>query len=146
MKFYTAQETIRLTLSQAIVKYLQAQHSERDGVERRFIQGVWGILGHGNVSGLSQALVEYGRDLPFHQPANEQSMVHAASGFARANRRLATMACTSSIGPGTTNMLTGATHRHHLPPARTASPLRLLRIAVPGARFSRTSSTPCPWT
>ena len=109
MKFYTAQETIRLTLSQAIVKHLQAQYSERDGVERRFIQGVWGILGHGNVSGLSQALVEYGRDLPFHQPANEQSMVHAVSGFARANRRLATMACTSSIGPGTTNMLTGAT-------------------------------------
>ena len=109
MKFYTAQDTIRLTLSQAIVKYLQTQYSERDGVQRRFIQGVWGILGHGNVSGLSQALVEYGPDLPFHQPANEQSMVHAASGFARASRRLATMACTSSIGPGTTNMLTGAT-------------------------------------
>ena len=109
MKFYSAQQTIRLTLSQAIVKYLKAQYSERDGVERRFIQGVWGILGHGNVSGLSQALVEYGADLPFHQPANEQSMVHAASGFARTHRRLATMACTSSIGPGTTNMLTGAT-------------------------------------
>ena len=72
------------------------------------IQGMWGILGHGNVSGLSQALVEYGRDLPFYQPCNEQSMVHASSGFARANLRLATMACTSSIGPGTTNMLTGA--------------------------------------
>ena len=109
MKFYAAQDTIRLTLSQAIVKYLQTQYSERDGVKRRFIQGIWGILGHGNVSGLSQALVEYGPDLPFHQPANEQSMVHAASGFARASRRLATMACTSSIGPGTTNMLTGAT-------------------------------------
>ena len=109
MKFYSGQETVRLTLSQAIVKFLQAQHSERDGVERRFIQGIWGILGHGNVSGLSQALVEHGQGLPFHQPANEQSMVHAASGFARANRRLATMACTSSIGPGTTNMLTGAT-------------------------------------
>ena len=109
MKFFTAQETIRLTLSQAIVKFIQAQFSERDGVEKRFIQGVWGILGHGNVSGLSQALVEYGEDLPFHQPANEQSMVHAATGFARANLRLATMACTSSIGPGTTNMLTGAT-------------------------------------
>ena len=109
MEFYTAHETTRLTLSQAIVKYLQAQYSERDGVERRFIQGIWGILGHGNVSGLSQALVEYGQELPFHQPANEQSMVHAASGFARANRRLATMACTTSIGPGTTNMITGAT-------------------------------------
>ena len=108
MKYYTAQDTIRLTLGQALVKFLQAQFSERDGIERRLIQGMWGILGHGNVSGLSQALVEYGRDLPFYQPCNEQSMVHASSGFARANLRLATMACTSSIGPGTTNMLTGA--------------------------------------
>ena len=108
MNFYTAQETIRLTLGQAIVKFLQAQYSQRDGKETRFIQGMWGILGHGNVSGLSQALVEYGQDLPFYQPCNEQSMVHASSGFARANLRLATMACTSSIGPGTTNMLTGA--------------------------------------
>lgn len=108
MKYYTAQDTIRLTLGQALVKFLQAQFSERDGTERRLIQGMWGILGHGNVSGLSQALVEYGHDLPFYQPCNEQSMVHASSGFARANLRLATMACTSSIGPGTTNMLTGA--------------------------------------
>ncbi len=108
MNFFTAQETIRLTLGQAIVKFLQAQYSERDGIERRFIQGMWGILGHGNVSGLSQALVEYGQDLPFYKPCNEQSMVHAASGFARANRRLATMACTTSIGPGATNMITGA--------------------------------------
>ncbi|MBC9888968.1 MAG: 3D-(3,5/4)-trihydroxycyclohexane-1,2-dione acylhydrolase (decyclizing), partial [Opitutae bacterium] len=108
MKYYTAQDTIRLTLGQALVKFLQVQFSERDGTERRLIQGMWGILGHGNVSGLSQALVEYGRDLPIYQPCNEQSMVHASSGFARANLRLATMACTSSIGPGTTNMLTGA--------------------------------------
>ncbi len=108
MKYYTAQDTIRLTLGQALVKFLQVQFSERDGTERRLIQGMWGILGHGNVSGLSQALVEYGGDLPFYQPCNEQSMVHASSGFARANLRLATMACTSSIGPGTTNMLTGA--------------------------------------
>ena len=108
MKYYTAQDTIRLTLGQALVKFLQVQFSERDGIERRLVQGMWGILGHGNVSGLSQALVEYGRDLPFYQPCNEQSMVHASSGFARANLRLATMACTSSIGPGATNMLTGA--------------------------------------
>lgn len=109
MNFYTAQETIRLTLSQAVVKYLQAQYSERDGVERRFIQGIWGIFGHGNVSGISQALVEYGQDLPYYQPTNEQSMVHASAGFAKANLRLATMACTTSIGPGATNMMTGAT-------------------------------------
>ncbi len=109
MNFYTAQETVRLTLSQAVIKFLQMQYSERDGVERRFIQGMWGIFGHGNVSGISQALVEYGQDLPYYQPTNEQSMVHASAGFAKANLRLATMACTTSIGPGATNMITGAT-------------------------------------
>ncbi len=108
MKFYSAEKTERLTLSQAIVKYLQVQYSEHDGVQQRLVQGIWGIFGHGNVSGLSQALVEYGRDLPYFQPANEQSMVHASTGFARSMRRKATMACTTSIGPGATNMITGA--------------------------------------
>ncbi|MCP4385116.1 MAG: 3D-(3,5/4)-trihydroxycyclohexane-1,2-dione acylhydrolase (decyclizing) [Hyphomicrobiales bacterium] len=108
MHFYSSEKKERLTLSQAVVKYLQAQYSEYDGEEQRFIQGIWGIFGHGNVSGLSQALVEYGQDLPYHQPTNEQSMVHATTGFARAKRRKATMACTTSIGPGATNMITGA--------------------------------------
>jgi 3D-(3,5/4)-trihydroxycyclohexane-1,2-dione acylhydrolase (decyclizing) len=108
MEFYSAEKKERLTLSQAIVKFLQSQYSEYDGQEQRFIQGIWGIFGHGNVSGMSQALVEYGHDLPYHQPKNEQSMVHAATGFARAMRRKATMACTTSIGPGATNMITGA--------------------------------------
>ena len=108
MKFYPSEKKKQLTLSQAIVKYLQAQYSEYDGVEQRFIQGIWGIFGHGNVSGISQALVEYGQELPYHKPCNEQSMVHASTGFARAKRRKATMACTTSIGPGATNMLTGA--------------------------------------
>ncbi|MGH9272514.1 MAG: thiamine pyrophosphate-binding protein, partial [Ilumatobacteraceae bacterium] len=108
MEFYPSETKVRLTLAQAIVKYLQVQHSELDGEQRRFIQGIWGIFGHGNVSGLSQALVEYGRELPYHQPRNEQSMVHASTGFARAMRRTATMACTTSIGPGATNMVTGA--------------------------------------
>ena len=108
MEFYPSEMKERLTLSQAIVKYLQAQFSEFDGEEQRFIQGIWGIFGHGNVSGLSQALVEYGTDLPYHQPTNEQSMVHATTGFARTMRRKATMACTTSIGPGATNMITGA--------------------------------------
>ena len=108
MEFYSAEKTERLTLSQAIVKFLQAQYSEHDGREQRFIQGIWGIFGHGNVSGISQALVEFGQDLPYHQPANEQSMVHASTGFARAMRRKAAMACTTSIGPGATNMITGA--------------------------------------
>ncbi len=102
------QETIRLTMSQALVKFLKAQYSEYDGEEQRFIQGIWGIFGHGNVSGLSQALVEYGEGLPYYQPRNEQSMVHASAAFARTKYRQATMACTSSIGPGATNMITGA--------------------------------------
>ena len=103
-----SQKTIRLTMAQALVKVLQVQHSERDGRTRRLIPGVFGIFGHGNVAGLGQALFEYGQDLPYYQPCNEQSMVHTASGFARANLRLATLACTSSIGPGATNMVTGA--------------------------------------
>src|SRR4051812_44920016 len=103
-----AKATLRLTTAQAIVKYLQAQHSERDGKVRRLIPGVFGIFGHGNVAGLGQALYEYGGELPYYHTWNEQSMVHTAAGFARANRRLATLACTSSIGPGATNMITGA--------------------------------------
>src|SRR5262245_25161015 len=100
--------TRRLTVAQAIVEYLQVQYSERDGQRRRLIPAIWGIFGHGNVAGLGQALVERGRDLPYYQPFNEQSMVHTAIGFAKANLRLATLACTSSIGPGATNMVTGA--------------------------------------
>jgi len=100
--------TIRLTTAQAIVHYLQAQLSERDGETRRLVPGMFGIFGHGNVHGLGQAIDEYGTDLTFFQGHNEQSMVHAAVGFAKATRRRATLACTSSIGPGATNMVTGA--------------------------------------
>lgn len=100
--------SMRLTMTQALVKYLSVQFSERDGRERRFIPALFGIFGHGNVAGLGQALYEYGEDLPYYQPFNEQSMVHTASGFAKANNRLATLACTASIGPGSTNMITGA--------------------------------------
>ena len=102
-------ETIRLTMAQALVNYLQAQYSERDGEQRRLIPAMFGIFGHGNVAGLGQALDEYGSDLPFFQPCNEQSMVHAAIGFAKANRPASRRSpCTSSIGPGATNMITGA--------------------------------------
>ena len=103
-----SQESIRLTMAQALVKYLQVQFSERDGKSRRLIPSIFGIFGHGNVAGLGQALYEYGEDLPYRQPRNEQSMVHTALGFAKANYRLATLACTSSIGPGATNMISGA--------------------------------------
>jgi 3D-(3,5/4)-trihydroxycyclohexane-1,2-dione acylhydrolase (decyclizing) len=95
-------------MAQAVVKYLQSQYSERDGKTRRLIPAMFGIFGHGNVCGLGQALEECGQDLPYYQPCNEQSMVHTAIGFAKANLRLATLACTASIGPGSTNMVTGA--------------------------------------
>ena len=100
--------TVRLTMAQALVKYLQVQYSERDGAKRRLIPGVFGIFGHGNVAGLGQAFYEYGQDLTYYQTRNEQSMVHTAIGFAKANHRMAALACTSSIGPGATNMVTGA--------------------------------------
>lgn len=102
------QETVRLTVAQALVRYLQTQYSERDGQTRRLIPAIFGIFGHGNVAGLGQALIEYGDDLPYYQPCNEQSMVHTAIGYAKANLRRATLACTSSIGPGATNMISGA--------------------------------------
>ncbi len=109
---YARQETLRLTMGQALIKFLQAQFSEYDGEVQRFIPAIWGIFGHGNVSGLSQALWEYGDELPYYQPTNEQSMVHAASGFTRARLRTQTFACTTSIGPGATNMITGAATAH----------------------------------
>ena len=102
------QAPVRLTVAQALVRYLQTQYSERDGKTRRLIPALFGIFGHGNVAGLGQALIEYGDDLPYYQPCNEQSMVHTAIGYAKANLRLATLACTSSIGPGATNMISGA--------------------------------------
>ena len=99
-------------MAQALVKFLQVQYTEYDGKEQRFIPAIWGIFGHGNVSGLSQALWECGDDLPYYQPTNEQSMVHAASGFTRTQLRMQTFACTTSIGPGATNMVTGAATAH----------------------------------
>jgi len=101
-------KTQRLTTAQAVVEYLQAQHSERDGETRRLVPAMFGIFGHGNVAGLGQALEEYGTGLTYLQARNEQSMVHAAAAYAKATKRRATLACTSSIGPGATNMITGA--------------------------------------
>jgi 3D-(3,5/4)-trihydroxycyclohexane-1,2-dione acylhydrolase (decyclizing) len=88
MSTSTGKETIRLTMSQALVKYLQVQYSERDGQTRRVIPAIFGIFGHGNVCGLGQAIEECGQNLPYYQPCNEQSMVHTAIGFAKANLRL----------------------------------------------------------
>ncbi|MER7477888.1 3D-(3,5/4)-trihydroxycyclohexane-1,2-dione acylhydrolase (decyclizing) [Streptomyces sp. NPDC126510] len=101
--------TRRLTTAQALVRFLSAQYTERDGVRRRLIAGTWGIFGHGNVAGVGQALLEVGEDvMPFHQGRNEQSMVHAAVGYARQLNRLSAQAVTTSIGPGATNLVTGA--------------------------------------
>ncbi|MEU2283154.1 3D-(3,5/4)-trihydroxycyclohexane-1,2-dione acylhydrolase (decyclizing) [Streptomyces sp. NPDC013178] len=109
--------TTRLTVAQALVRFLAAQYTERDGVRQRLIGATWGIFGHGNVAGLGQALVEYADVMPYHQGRNEQSMVHAAVGYARQSNRLSTHAVTTSIGPGATNLVTGAALAtiNHLP-------------------------------
>src|SRR4051812_16037683 len=103
---------MRLTVAQALVRFLANQYSERDGVERRLIAGTFGIFGHGNVAGVGQALLEselHGEpEMPYYLARNEQGMVHAAAAYARMRNRLSTLACTSSIGPGATNMVTGA--------------------------------------
>lgn len=119
--------TTRLTTSQALVRWLKAQHSERDGRVRRAVPALFGIFGHGNVLGLGQAVQQDGADLPLYQPKHEQAMVHTALGYAKASRRLATLACTASIGPGSTNMLTGAA---------TATANRLPVLLLPSDTFA----------
>ncbi|MFD5554269.1 3D-(3,5/4)-trihydroxycyclohexane-1,2-dione acylhydrolase (decyclizing) [Streptomyces sp. NPDC127068] len=109
--------TVRLTVAQALVRFLTVQHTERDGQRHRLIGATWGIFGHGNVAGIGQALLEHGGAMPFHQGRNEQAMVHAAVGHARQSGRLSTHAVTTSIGPGATNLVTGAALAtvNHLP-------------------------------
>ena len=103
-------KTIRLTVGQAVVQFIAKQYAERDGRENRFIEGIWGIFGHGNVSGLGQGIVEFAEQcgLRFYRPQHEQGMVHIAAAFAKHRNRLSTFACTTSIGPGALNMITGA--------------------------------------
>jgi 3D-(3,5/4)-trihydroxycyclohexane-1,2-dione acylhydrolase (decyclizing) len=98
----------RLTTAQALVRFLAAQRVERDGVQRRLVEGCLGIFGHGNVAGLGQALKQHADLMPFTLPRNEQAMVHTAIGFARERLRLGVLACTTSVGPGATNLVTGA--------------------------------------
>ncbi|MGC0207519.1 3D-(3,5/4)-trihydroxycyclohexane-1,2-dione acylhydrolase (decyclizing) [Streptomyces levis] len=125
--------TRRLTTAQALVRFLSAQYTERDGVRRRLIAGTWGIFGHGNVAGVGQALVEYADVMPFHQGRNEQSMVHAAVGYARQLNRLSAQAVTTSIGPGATNLVTGAA---------LATINRLPVLLLPGDYFASHSADP----
>jgi 3D-(3,5/4)-trihydroxycyclohexane-1,2-dione acylhydrolase (decyclizing) len=128
-----SEPTIRLTTAQALVRWLQAQHSERDGRVQRAVPAIFGIFGHGNVLGLGQAIEQDGAELPLYQPKNEQAMVHAAIGYAKASRRLATLACTASIGPGSTNMLTGAA---------TATTNRLPVLLLPSDTFANRRQGP----
>lgn len=100
--------TVRLTMAQALVRFLTVQCTERDGRRQPFIAGAFGIFGHGNVAGVAQALDQYADRIRYYQCRNEQAMVHTATAFAKMSNRLRTCACTTSIGPGATNMVTGA--------------------------------------
>jgi 3D-(3,5/4)-trihydroxycyclohexane-1,2-dione acylhydrolase (decyclizing) len=127
-------KTIRTTTAAAIVRFLQVQYVRRDGVEHRLINGVAGIFGHGNVAGLGQALEEFGgSELPYYQPKNEQAMVHTAIAYAKTRNRLGTLACATSVGPGATNMVTGAA---------TATINRLPVLLLPSDTFA--SRRPAP--
>ena len=99
--------TIKLTVAQALIRFLTMQKVERDGVIQPFFAGCFGIFGHGNVGGIGQALHQM-PDFKYYQSRNEQAMVHTAAAFSKMKNRLSTFACTSSIGPGATNMLTAA--------------------------------------
>jgi 3D-(3,5/4)-trihydroxycyclohexane-1,2-dione acylhydrolase (decyclizing) len=124
---------MRLTVAQALVRFLAVQEIERDGRAQRFFAGCWGIFGHGNLAGMGQALHQHRDLLPYHQARNEQAMVHIASGYARQRNRLATYACTTSIGPGATNMVTGAA---------LATINRLPVLLLPGDTFATRAPHP----
>jgi 3D-(3,5/4)-trihydroxycyclohexane-1,2-dione acylhydrolase (decyclizing) len=100
--------SVRLTVAQALIRFLAVQEIERDGRRARFFGGCFGIFGHGNVAGLGEALQQHEEVLPYRQGRNEQAMVHLASGYARQRNRLGALVCTTSVGPGATNMVTGA--------------------------------------
>lgn len=124
--------TTRLTMAQAIVTFLKNQYSERDGQQHRLFEGCLGIFGHGNVAGIGQAL-EQDPELPYYLFRNEQAMVHTASAFAKTSNRLRTLVCTTSIGPGATNMVTGAA---------VATVNRLPVLLLPGDIFARRNVAP----
>jgi 3D-(3,5/4)-trihydroxycyclohexane-1,2-dione acylhydrolase (decyclizing) len=117
----------RVTVGQALVRFIAAQEIERDGDRRRFFAGCFGIFGHGNVAGLGQALQQHEDLLPYRQARNEQAMVHVAAGYARQVNRLGAFACTTSVGPGATNMVTGAA---------LATVNRLPVLLLPGDTFA----------
>jgi 3D-(3,5/4)-trihydroxycyclohexane-1,2-dione acylhydrolase (decyclizing) len=123
---------VKLTTAQALIRFLNNQYVQRDGKENRFFAGVWGIFGHGNVAGIGQALQEY-RDMPYYLGRNEQAMTHASIAYSKAKNRMQAFACTSSIGPGATNMVTGAA---------TATINRIPLLLLPGDIFARRNVAP----
>jgi 3D-(3,5/4)-trihydroxycyclohexane-1,2-dione acylhydrolase (decyclizing) len=125
-------KTVRLTMAQALIKYLTQQYVERDGNEQAFFAGCFGIFGHGCISGIGQALQQY-PEFRYYQTRNEQAMVHASAAYAKMKNRMGTFACLSSIGPGATNMITGAAvaTTNHLPV-----------LLLPGDIFARRNVAP----
>lgn len=124
--------TVRLSMAQAVIRFLKNQYTERDGKRVQFLAGCFGIFGHGNVAGMGQALQE-NPDFRYYPARNEQAMVHTAAAFAKMNNRLRTFACTTSIGPGATNMITGAA---------AATVNRLPVLLLPGDIFARRNVAP----
>ncbi|MCL7377522.1 3D-(3,5/4)-trihydroxycyclohexane-1,2-dione acylhydrolase (decyclizing) [Streptomyces sp. 35G-GA-8] len=125
--------TRRLTVAQALISFLSRQYTERDGHKQRLINATWGIFGHGNVAGIGQALVESASEMRYLQGRNEQAMVHAAVGYARQSNRLSAHAVTTSIGPGATNLVTGAA---------LATINRLPVLLLPGDTFATRPADP----
>ena len=129
--------TRKMTVSQAIVEFLAHQYTVDGDYRERTVQGIFGIFGHGNVAGIGQALKQFSVDepslMPYYQARNEQAMVHEATAFARIKRRRATHACAASVGPGATNMLTGAA---------VATTNRLPVLLFPSDTFANRASDP----
>ena len=124
--------TKKLTVAQALILFLKNQYVVRDGIENPFFAGCFGIFGHGNVVGLGEALKE-NKDFKYYQTRNEQAMVHAAAAFSKMKNRLQTFACTTSIGPGATNMITAAA---------SATINRIPVLLLPGDYFSKRTASP----
>ena len=127
----------KMTVGQAVVEFLAHQYTVDGGYRERTIPGIFGIFGHGNVAGIGQALKQFSVDnptlMPYYQARNEQAMVHESTAFARMKRRRATFACTASVGPGATNMLTGAA---------VATTNRLPVLLLPADTFANRASDP----
>src|SRR5260221_4563108 len=126
------QATQRLTMAQAVITFLKIQYVERDSAEHSFFPGCFGIFGNGNFGGIGQALQQM-PEFRYYQARNEQAMVHAATAYAKSRNRFQTLACTSSVGPGATNMVTGAA---------TATINRLPVLLLPGDTFARRNVAP----